>query len=175
MNSVLIFHQSFLISSSNVEHWKRFNSSISFRLFTWTKCFSFMLHEDTDNVQIIVDVVEVVHRLQQQDQLINFSSLTLDNSIQFLDTSPVRIGLKLVHLTMDSKISDDPFLLQGESWLFRFPFSRNDIRFRERSVFGQVARLLSWRSASGLSPWRWPHGRRGRNGKRRRMDGRDTR
>ena len=53
-------------------------------------------------------------------------------------------------------------------------------RICERSVFGQGARLLSWRSASGiLLRWR-PHGGRGsgqcpgRSGQRRARDRRDT-
>ena len=43
--------------------------------------------------------------------MINFSSLRLDNSIQFLDTSPVLIGLELVFLNLCSTISENLLFL----------------------------------------------------------------
>ena len=43
--------------------------------------------------------------------VLNFSSLRLDNSTQFLDTSPIRIGLELVFVNLCSTISENlPFL-----------------------------------------------------------------
>ena len=49
--------------------------------------------------------------------MINLSSLRLDNSIQFLDTSSIRIGLKLVLLNLGSNVSENLlfFAFQGES------------------------------------------------------------
>ena len=39
--------------------------------------------------------------------MINFPSLRLDNSIQFLNSSPIRIGLKFVLLNLGSNFSED--------------------------------------------------------------------
>ena len=49
--------------------------------------------------------------------VINFFSLRLNNSIQFLDTSCIIIGLKLVLLNLDSKNQREfaLFVFQGES------------------------------------------------------------
>ena len=43
--------------------------------------------------------------------MINFSSLRLDNSIHFLNISPIRICLKFVSLTLGSTISENLLLL----------------------------------------------------------------
>ena len=56
--------------------------------------------------------------------MINLSSLRLNDSIQFLETSSIRIGLKFVLLDLSSEISENLlffFVFQGESWFFRFP------------------------------------------------------
>ena len=67
-------------------------------------------------------------------RMINFSSLRLDNSIQFLDTSPIRIGLKFVFLNLGSEISEkllflsfkenpDGFVLHFATWFFLYELS----------------------------------------------------
>ena len=62
---------------------------------TFCRTHAYELHEDPDFVPIIVheevvDLVEVVHH---GISVVNFPSLRTDNSTQFLDTSPVIIGL----------------------------------------------------------------------------------
>ena len=43
--------------------------------------------------------------------VIIFSSLRLDNSTQFLDTSPIRIGLELVFVNLCSQVSENLLFL----------------------------------------------------------------
>ena len=51
------------------------------------------------------------------NSMFNLSSLELENSSQFLDTSSVRIGLKLVLQNLGSNVSENLlfFVFQGES------------------------------------------------------------
>ena len=71
--------------------------------------FSYELHEDPDFVRIIL-----LKKLLISSKLfitckgvIHFSPLRLDNSIQFLNTSPIRIGLGLVFVNLCSKIFEN--------------------------------------------------------------------
>ena len=61
----------------------------------------------------VVDLVKVVHHLQKS--MINFSSLRLRNSIQFLNTSSIRIGLKFVFLNLGSKIIENLLIFDYQS------------------------------------------------------------
>ena len=74
---------------------------------------SYDLHEDPDFVVIVVheEVVVSSKLFMSCKSMINFSSLRLDNSIQFLDTSPIRIGLTFVSLNLGSKISENLLFL----------------------------------------------------------------
>ena len=100
--------------------------------------------------------------------MVNFSSLGFDNSIQFLNTSSIRIGLKFVFVNLCSKVSDNLlfFVFQGESWWFRFPFRDLILSARTKFVHGShrscvcVKKDWSWQQTFfirviSLSSVRW--------------------
>ena len=83
--------------------------------------------------------------------MINLSSLRFDNSIQFLNTCPIRIGLKLVFLILGSKISENLLFSRSKRILIvSFSISRLDFRFwhEPRSCTGLP--VLEW-AKKGLS------------------------
>ena len=78
--------------------------------------FSYELHEDPDFVRIIL-----LKKLLISSKLfirckgvIHFSSLRLHNSIQFLNTSPIRIGLGLVFVNLCSEICENLLFLSSK-------------------------------------------------------------
>ena len=121
------------------DSWTLFNSSISWRLLTWASrrfrfCFdscSWKSNWSSNWCRLELFIT--------CNSMINLSSLGLNNSIQFLATSSIRIGLNFVLLDLDSNISENLlfFAAQGESWFFRFPcrdlifvFEANWLRIR---------------------------------------------
>ena len=81
---------------SNVEPWNRFNSSISLRLFSWASrssrfCYNNCSWRSCSSRRRCSSPFK---------STINLTSLRLDNSIQFLDTCSVIIGLGLVFLNL---------------------------------------------------------------------------
>ena len=90
------------------------------------KTFDVSFTKDPDFVLIVVleevvDLVGIVHHL---NSMINFSSLRLNNSIQFLDTSSIRIGLKFLFLDLGSDFSENLLFLSfkenPDSFVFHF-------------------------------------------------------
>ena len=77
---------------SNVEPWNRFNSSISLRLFSWASRSS----RPCSNKLFMKNLLISSKLSVSLKSTINLTSLRLDNSIQFWDTSSVIIGLELV-------------------------------------------------------------------------------
>ena len=89
--------------------------------------FSYELHEVLDFVLMIVheEVVDLVKSFVSLMSTINFSSLRLGDSSQFLNTCPIRIGLKLVFLNLGSKISENLlFCLSMRILMVSFSISR---------------------------------------------------
>ena len=74
--------------------------------------------------------------------MINLSSLRINNSSQFLDTSSVRLGLKFVLLDLSSDFSENFLFLSFRRILIRsFSRSRLDFRFRDKSELGSYTGL----------------------------------
>ena len=115
------FSTHFLLENpSNVEPWNRFNSSISLRFFT---CMGFtkfsILFQKWFMKKLLISSKLFVSCMS----MINLTSLRLNNSIQFLDTSPIRFGLKLVFLNLGSKINENLlFFVKENPDCFVFPF-----------------------------------------------------
>ena len=94
--------------------------------------------------------------------MINFHSLRINSSSQFLDTFSIRIGLKFVFLDLSSDFSENlHFVSQRESWFARF-LSRDFIYVLETSLNLVRLRvslyLCVWKkdwAGNNLSSWEW--------------------
>ena len=97
------------------------------------KDLKYELHEDPGFVLVIVheevvDLVEVVHHQQECDR---FLFAEIQKSTQFLDTSPIRIGLKFVFLNLGSNVREDLLFFRRSRriLILSFSISRLDFRF----------------------------------------------
>ena len=115
--------------------------------------------------------------------MINFSSLRLDNSIQFLNTSPIRIGLKFMFLNFGSNFSEnflflsfkenlDCFVFHFATWFFSAarvsPFlsvwkmtelATNFLHKSDKLVFGSLVLLAPEWTVVKRALSRWSHRR----------------